>query len=104
MIATVKDITEIYRECDRKFSLTGGSTRHYVRDLFLPALEEAGFLIIKVSEAPKKIEIDQFEVKKVIAHDLKAKGYSYRQIQRALGYKSVRSISHILNHGRKNES
>jgi len=104
MIATVKEITEIYRECDNKFLLTGGSTRHFVRDLFLPSLEDAGFIIIKVSEAPKKIEIDQFEVKKVIAHDLRSKGYSYRQIQRALGYKSVRSISHLLNHGRENES
>jgi len=104
MIATVKEITEIYRDCDAKFLKTGGSTRHFIRDLFLPSLEESGFIIIKVSETPKKIDLDQFEVKKVIAADLKSKGYSYRQIQRALGYKSVRSISHLLNHGRKNES
>lgn len=96
MIATVAEITQIYRDCDAKFVKTGGSTRHFVRDLFMPSLEDAGFIILKVSEQPKKIDIDQLEVKKIIARDLKEKGYSYRQIQRALGYKSVRSISHLL--------
>ena len=96
MIATVAEITEIYRDCDKMFQKTGGSTRHYVRDLFFPLLEERGFLIIKFDEKPKKIDMDAADVKKQIAISLREKGYSYRQIQRALGYKSVRSVSHIL--------
>lgn len=96
MIATVDEITQIYRDCDKTFQATGGSTRHYVRDLLFPLLEERGFLIIKFDEKPKKIDMDAADVKKEIAMALREKGYSYRQIQRALGYKSVRSVSHIL--------
>ena len=45
---------------------------------------------------PKKMEIDSAEVKSKMALGLLEKGYSYRQIQKALGYKSVRSISYII--------
>lgn len=49
-------------------------------------------------EDPNHKKVDMFEVKKEMAVKLHAKGYSYRQIQKALGYKSVRSISYLLKH------
>lgn len=84
------------RDCDTRFKATGGSTRHYVRDVLFPEMENRGFIVLKVTEEPKKIDIDSVEIKKTIAIGLRSKGYSMRQIQRALGYKSVRSIQHIL--------
>jgi hypothetical protein len=97
MIATEKDITVFIRECDRLFTAVGGSTRHYVRDVFIPRMEEEGFIMLKLSEQAKKIDIDSVEIKREIAKGLREKGYSLRQIQRSLGYKSVRSVVHILN-------
>lgn len=47
-------------------------------------------------EIPKHREADMFEINKKIAKELIGKGYSYRQVQRALGYKSVRSIQYLL--------
>lgn len=44
---------------------------------------------------PKKLEVDAVEIKEKLAAGLLEKGYSYRQVQIALGYKSVRSISYI---------
>ena len=41
-------------------------------------------------------EVDMIEVKKDMAVKLHSKGYSYRQIMKALGYKSTRSISLLL--------
>lgn len=45
---------------------------------------------------PKKLNANLFEVKKEMAVKLRDKGFSYRQIQNALGYKSVRSVSYLL--------
>jgi len=50
---------------------------------------------------PKKIDIDSAEIKERLALELIGKGYSYRQVQNALGYKSVRSISHIVEKSKK---
>lgn len=50
---------------------------------------------------PKKIDSDSFEIKEKLAIGLLEKGYSYRQIQKALGYKSVRSISYIIEKSKK---
>jgi hypothetical protein len=50
---------------------------------------------------PKKMEIDSTEVKEKLALGLIDKGYSYRQVQVALGYKSVRSISYIIEKSKK---
>lgn len=50
---------------------------------------------------PAKMEIDSFEVKAKLAIGLREKGYSYRQIQKALGYKSPRSISYIIEKNKK---
>lgn len=45
---------------------------------------------------PVKVNVDLVEVKREMAHKLRGKGFSFRQIQRALGYKSVRSITNLL--------
>jgi hypothetical protein len=45
---------------------------------------------------PAHQNIDVIEVKKEMALKLHEKGFSLRQIQKALGYKSVRSISVLL--------
>lgn len=47
-------------------------------------------------EIPHKIKIDCSDIKKRICMDLHNKGYSMRQIQLVLGYKSVRSIHKII--------
>lgn len=47
-------------------------------------------------ETPKHQEADLTEVKREMAIKLNDKGYSRRQIQRALGYKSVRSVQYLL--------
>ncbi len=47
-------------------------------------------------EPPNHKEVDMIEVKKDMAIKLHSKGYSYRQIMKALGYKSTRSISLLL--------
>lgn len=45
----------------------------------------------------ERSKIDLIEVKREMAKKLREKGFSFRQIQKALGYKSVRSITHLLN-------
>lgn len=52
----VAKITEIMREADLTFQTTGGSTRHYVRDLLLPMMEQAGLKIVDVTPSPAKAE------------------------------------------------
>lgn len=47
-------------------------------------------------ELPSKMQIDSMEIKKKLAKELQKKGYSIRQIQVALGYKSPRSIQIFL--------
>lgn len=43
----VREITAIVREADERFEVEGGSSRHWVRDHFLPGLEAAGFEIVQ---------------------------------------------------------
>jgi hypothetical protein len=45
---------------------------------------------------PAHMVIDEAAVKKEMALKLHEKGFSYRQIMKALGYKSTRSISLLL--------
>lgn len=54
----ISDITAIMREADLMFQKTGGSTRHYIRDVFLPMLKEKGLYICKRPIDKKKSEID----------------------------------------------
>lgn len=49
-----------------------------------------------VFEQVKGVEIDAAKIKRKIAVQLYKKGYGIRQIQRALGYASPRSVSIIL--------
>jgi len=47
-------------------------------------------------ELPAKMKIDSGGIKKKLAIELRKKGYSIRQIQVCLGYKSPRSIQLLL--------
>ena len=47
MTDTLGEITAAVRKADKDFERVGGSSRHWVRDCFLPRLEEAGLEIIK---------------------------------------------------------
>jgi len=44
--AIVNAITGIVRDADRTFERVGGSSRHWVRDCFLPMLNARGFVIV----------------------------------------------------------
>lgn len=41
-------ITKIVRQADAGFEISGGGSRHWVRDHFLPLLEREGFRITKI--------------------------------------------------------
>lgn len=49
----VEKVTQAVREADQAFTTTGGSTRRWVRDCFLPALEKRG-LAIREPEPPQE--------------------------------------------------
>lgn len=61
-----------------------------------PVCEGTGRFVL-----PNKIDIDSVEIKEKIVIGLIEKGYSFRQVQVALGYKSVRSISYIMKKQKK---
>lgn len=46
---TVNALTAIVREADRTFEQVGGSSRHWVRDCFLPMLNREGWHMVKAS-------------------------------------------------------
>jgi hypothetical protein len=46
----VSILTEGMRECDQQFETTGGSTRHYVRDLLLPWLTQRDICLTKIDK------------------------------------------------------
>lgn len=43
-------VVNVTRIADRGFQTEGGSTRHWLRDHFLPELDAAGFRIVKKEE------------------------------------------------------
>ena len=51
---------------------------------------------------PARMKVDKTEIKKRIAIELHAKGYSIRQIMRALDYKSPRSIQVLITPANEN--
>ena len=62
----IEAITRAVRNADKQFEIIGGSSRHWVRECFIPALEEEGLLIIslfKVKEQDREIERLQEEKK-----------------------------------------
>lgn len=44
----IEEITALMREADQKFESIGGGTRHYVRDILLPLMEEKGLCFCRV--------------------------------------------------------
>jgi hypothetical protein len=51
---TYDAVTEVVRRADAKHELTGGGSRHYVRDILLPLLEEAGIRLCRVNQKQKQ--------------------------------------------------
>jgi len=45
--AMLAKVTIAVQKADKAFETIGGSTRHWVRECFLPALEEAGLRIVE---------------------------------------------------------
>lgn len=45
----IKLVTEAVQAADEHFEKVGGSSRHWVRDCFLPELKERGLEIVKTS-------------------------------------------------------
>lgn len=43
------ELTEIMREADLHFEQAGGGTRHYLRDCFLPLLQQRGIYIVRAA-------------------------------------------------------
>lgn len=52
----VQEVTAVMREADKKFEMMGGSTRHYVRDLLIPMLEEKGLQVCKNNNLLKWVD------------------------------------------------
>jgi hypothetical protein len=48
----IRAITAVVREADRAFEREGGSSRHWVRDQFLPRLEDAGMTVVPLAGDP----------------------------------------------------
>jgi hypothetical protein len=46
----VRQVAQIVREADKAFEASGGGTRHWVRDHFLPVLNAYGFEIARVQK------------------------------------------------------
>lgn len=55
----VQLLTHIMREADRQFERIGGSTRHYVRDILLPMLEQAGIKLCRVNQKQEPFDLDK---------------------------------------------
>lgn len=49
--AIVNAVTAVVREADRAFEKGGGSSRHWVRDWFLPTLNRAGWAVYRIEPA-----------------------------------------------------
>lgn len=47
--ALVARITRAVREADQAFESSGGSSRHWVRECFLPCLEDEGLVLVVAS-------------------------------------------------------
>jgi hypothetical protein len=45
----VEEFTQIMREADEIFHTSGGSTRHYVRDVLLPLMQKKGIYLCKLN-------------------------------------------------------
>lgn len=50
----VNQVTAVVREADRAFERSGGSSRHWVRDCFLPRLNESGLCVAPIGSEGAK--------------------------------------------------
>jgi len=52
----VNAVTGIVRAADQHFERVGGSSRHWVRDCFLPMLNRAGWVVVMPALPPQGVE------------------------------------------------
>lgn len=53
----LKRITAAVRTADKNFERVGGSSRHWVRDCFLPELEQHDLRLVLVNREPSFIDL-----------------------------------------------
>lgn len=51
----IAELTAVVRKADREFEQAGGTSRHWVRDHFLPSLQAAGFSLVRAPLTPKSL-------------------------------------------------
>ena len=66
-------LTLICREADKTFERVGGGSKHWVRDCFAPALEDAGLTLIALSEieALREFRVDADRYRWLRSHGYK---------------------------------
>lgn len=50
----VMAVTAIVREADQEFQRVGGSSRHWVRECFLPVLNRCGWQVVRAQAVPEE--------------------------------------------------
>lgn len=78
----VAAITEVVREADQAFETSGGSSRHWVRDQFLPRLEEAGWVLVLGAAFDRRDELE-VEIQRLQARDSETTMQARRDANRA---------------------
>ena len=83
--AMVSMVTGVCREADLLFQRTGGSSRHWVRDCFLPGLNLAGLMVVRGNElADLRAEVARLRDERVTV--LNAKGATERAFLDLMAY------------------
>jgi len=55
----IDKLTEVVRKADEHFEKVGGSSRHWVRECFLPELEAAGLKVVSADWPDQQGTIDE---------------------------------------------
>lgn len=63
---TVSHVTAVCRKVDPEFEKEGGGTRHWVRDFFLPALAEAGYVVVSARLSEERVETAAGAIRRVM--------------------------------------
>lgn len=59
--AVTDEFAAIMREADKVFETTGGGTRHYVRDVLVPLMQEKGFCFCRIKPKEPVVEKNLWE-------------------------------------------
>lgn len=79
----LREVTAVTRRADEQFEKIGGSTRHWVRDCFLPELEASGLTIVpKEQSLAKALRSERESAFRMIysAFETMRGGNEYKQI------------------------